>query len=112
MAGFHQPRLSKKLLGLRHCQVPCAKNVNARVEVDFLHKFVSLLLKPQMFLDRRFSTHCWEKRKPNNTHVSHKKKKFDGKSTIQKQSESRVQIEVVVQHELLQDSERTSAMVT
>ena len=81
----------KKLLGLRHCQVPCTKNVNTRVEVDFLRKFVSLLLKPQMFLDRRFSTHCWDKRGPNETHVSHERNRFDGKSTIQKQVESRVQ---------------------
>ena len=80
-----------KFLGLRHCQVPCAKNVKTRVEVDFLRKFVSLLLTPQMFLDRRFSTHCWDKRGPNETHVSHKKNSFDGKSTIQKQVESRVQ---------------------
>ena len=54
----------EQLLGLRHCQVPCAKNVNTRVEVDFLRKLVSLLLKPQMFLDRRFSTHCRNKRGP------------------------------------------------
>ena len=54
----------KNLLGLPHCQVPCANNKNTRVEVDFLRKFVSLLLKPQMFLDRRFSTHCWDKRGP------------------------------------------------
>ena len=43
----------EELLGLRHCQVLCAKNVNTR-----LRKFVSLLLKPQMSLDRRFSTPC------------------------------------------------------
>ena len=74
----------EKLLGLRHCQVPCAKNVNTRVEVDFLRKFVSLLLKPQMFLDRRFLTHCWAKRGPHETHVSHEQNRFDGKSKIPK----------------------------
>ena len=32
----------EELLGLRHNQVPCAKNVNTRVEVDFLRKVVCL----------------------------------------------------------------------
>ena len=76
---------------MRHCQVPCAKIVNTRVEVDFLWKFVSLLLKPQMFLDRRFSTHCWDKRGPDETHGSHEKNGLDDKSTIHKDVESRVQ---------------------
>ena len=90
----------------------CAKNVNTRVEVDFLRKFVSLLLKPQMILAHRFSTHCWDKRGPNETHVSHKKNRFDGKPTNQEHVESRVQSRSVAQHKWLQDSERTSATVT
>ena len=64
----------EELLGLRHNQVPCVKNVNTSVEVD-----------------RRCSTHCWHKRRPNETHVSHEKIRFDGKSTSQKHVESRVQ---------------------
>ena len=43
-----------------------------------------------MFLDRRFSAHCWDKRKPTETHVPHEKK-FDGNHTIQKHVQRRVQ---------------------
>ena len=89
--GLSPTAALEELFGLRHCQVPCAKIVNTRVEVDFLWKFVSLLLKPQMFLDRRFSTHCWDKRGPDETHGSHEKNGFDDKSTIHKDVESRVQ---------------------
>ena len=40
-------------------------------------------------LDRRFSTHCWDKRGPNETHVSHEKNRFDGISNPRKCRESR-----------------------
>ena len=85
----------EELLDLRHCQVPCAKNVNIRVEVDFLCKFVSLLMKPQMFLDRRFSTHCWDTRGPNES---------------PKNGESRVQNRSGCTAHFLQDSMRTMFM--
>ena len=68
----------EELLGLHHCQLPCAKNVHTRCEVDLLRMFVSLLLKPQMFLDHRFSTRYLEKREPTELNVLHETKRFGG----------------------------------
>ena len=98
----------EELLGLRHCQLPREKNVHSRVQVDFLRKFVSLLLKPQIFLDRRFSTHCWDKRGPNETHVSHEKTSLMANPQSKNMSRLACKIEKVVQHKLLQDSERNA----
>ena len=66
-----------------------------------------------MFLDRRFSTHCWNKRGPNETHVRTRKTSLVANPQSPKKCrESACKIKVVVHYKLLQDSERTPAMVT
>ena len=111
-AGFHQPRLSKSFLAC-HCQVPCAKNVNTRVEVDFLCKFVSLLLKPQMFFSIAVSPRIVGANE-GQMKLTFRTRKTGLMASPQSKNKSRVacKSEVVVQHEVLQDSECTSAMVT
>ena len=77
------------------------------VKSIFSFKFVSLLLKPQMFLDRRFSNEGQMK-------LTFRTRKTGLMANPQSRNKSRVacKMEVVVMRELLQDSERTSAMVT
>ena len=65
-AAFQQPRLSKSFLA-------CVNNASSSVRRTSLRKIVSLLLKPQMFLDRRVATLYSDSREPTEADVCTKK---------------------------------------